>query len=201
MNEMIPRAEKLRRMYACDTSANGLFITGVITTGIYCLPSCPARKPKAENVRFFAYEHEARAVGLRPCKRCKPDQFYAGIDPEREKLLEVLNILQHDPANIKSIAEMARRVGIGQSKLYEIVERYFKTTPGELIHAYRIQRARHLLVNLDLGIAAIAFETGYESLSAFYKRFKQKTGLTPHGYRKRALDQEGRSRDGVSDCV
>ena len=172
-------------MYACDESANGLFITGVVTTGIYCLPSCPARKPKAGNVRFFGFEAEAIAAGLRPCKRCRPDAYYAGIDADRENLVFALRQLQLNPASINSIPEMADRVGVGQSKLYEIVERYHKTTPAALMHAYRIQRARDLLEAGEMGIATVAFEVGYASLSSFYNRFKKGTGMTPHVYREK----------------
>src|SRR5712671_62953 len=64
----------LQRDQACD----GKFLTGVLTTGIYCLPSCPARRPKRENVRFFRTPDEARESGLRPCHRCRPDWFYRG---------------------------------------------------------------------------------------------------------------------------
>ena len=59
------------RILAKDASFNGRILTGVLTTGIYCLPSCPARKPMAVNVRFFEDESAAREAGLRPCKRCR----------------------------------------------------------------------------------------------------------------------------------
>src|ERR1700730_2208706 len=59
---------------------NGRFLIGVLTTGIYCLPSCPARPPKPENVRLFTSEAEAKAAGLRACKRCRPDLYYRGED-------------------------------------------------------------------------------------------------------------------------
>jgi AraC family transcriptional regulator of adaptative response/methylated-DNA-[protein]-cysteine methyltransferase len=58
---------------ARDRSADGRFVTGVLTTGIYCRPSCPARHPKRPNVRFFADGAQARAAGLRACLRCRPD--------------------------------------------------------------------------------------------------------------------------------
>ena len=62
-----------RAVMARDRSADGRFVTGVLSTGIYCRPSCAARHPKRENVRFFASGEEARAAGLRPCRRCLPD--------------------------------------------------------------------------------------------------------------------------------
>src|SRR5947199_10551478 len=59
---------------------DGKFIIGVLTTGIYCLPSCAARPPKPQNVRLFATEGQAKAAGLRACKRCRPDLYYKGED-------------------------------------------------------------------------------------------------------------------------
>ena len=69
------------RMLESDASCNGRFFTGVLTTGIYCLPACKARKPKRENVKFFPTSEAARAAGLRPCKKCHPDDFARGADP------------------------------------------------------------------------------------------------------------------------
>lgn len=188
MTEILTRSEKLKRMYTCDSSADGLFITGVLTTKIYCLPSCPARKPKAENVRFFRNELEAKSSGLRACKRCKPDEYYAGINPDRELLSELLGEFERNPASIKSIAEIVNQAGISQTKLYNLIEQYYHTTPGVLIHKYRIQAAKHLLADHKMSVPAVAFEVGYESVSAFYSRFKQFAQTTPGDYRKRVIE-------------
>ena len=166
-------------MYASDPAADGLFVTGVLTTGIYCLPSCPARKPKAENVVFFETEDEALGAGLRPCKRCHPDQFYAGQDPDRERLSAALSVLKRDPCTIPNVAALADRVKVGLSKLHALTRRYADTTPGELIHASRIGAAKRILRSGKTGATATAFAVGYESVSAFYERFKEATGLTP----------------------
>ncbi|RPH57383.1 endolytic transglycosylase MltG [bacterium] len=81
---MLARDTMIDRMLASDRAYDGRFLTGVLTTGIYCLPSCRARKPKPDNVRFFPTVEEARKAGLRPCKRCRPDDYYARRDPDRE---------------------------------------------------------------------------------------------------------------------
>lgn len=171
--------EMLARMYASDPSADGLFVTGVLTTGIYCLPSCPARKPKAENVEFFATEGEAHEASLRPCKRCRPHQFYAGKDPDHERLLAALSILERDPFAFPNVAALADRVGVGLSKLHTLTRHYADTTPGELIHTSRIGAAKSLLRSGEANATETAFAVGYESVSAFYERFKRATGLTP----------------------
>lgn len=181
---MLTRNEKLQRMYACDQTSDGTFITGVLTTGIYCLPSCPARKPKAQNVRFFDVEDEAINAGLRACKRCKPDLYYAGVNPDQTTLLALIAQLKEAPSSINNIASMAAHANMGLSKLYEVVDRFYKTTPGELMHTYRIAFAQQQLRNQKTNIVEIAFDAGYESVSAFYDRFKRTTGLTPAAYRK-----------------
>lgn len=178
------RTEMLDRMYSRDAGADGLFITGVITTGIYCLPSCTARKPKAKNVHFFNTENEAQQAGLRACKRCRPDYFYANVDPEQDRLSAVLTILQHDPASVKDVSSLANLAGIGLSKLYHLAERYKGTTPGKLIHQYRIEHAKHLFATNDMSVTQTAFEVGYNSVSAFYEQFKISTGQAPGAYQK-----------------
>lgn len=177
--------EMLARMYASDASANGLFVTGVLTTGIYCLPSCSARKPKAENVEFFATEAAAREAGLRACKRCRPDQFYAGQDPDLERLSAAMTELLRDPLAIPDVTVLASRVGVGFSKLHVLVRRHALTTPGGLIHRSRIEAAKRLLSADEVGATEAAFAVGYESVSAFYEQFKRATGLTPGAFARR----------------
>src|SRR5918993_5314472 len=74
------------RLLASDADYDGRFFTGVLTTGIYCLPACKARKPKPGNVKFFPTCEAARAAGLRPCKKCHPDDFARGADPVLEDI-------------------------------------------------------------------------------------------------------------------
>ncbi|HET6765421.1 MAG TPA: Ada metal-binding domain-containing protein, partial [Longimicrobiaceae bacterium] len=95
---MPPHDEMLQRFYARDRTADGEFVTGVLTTGIYCLPSCAARKPLPENVRFFAAEDDARQAGLRACRRCRPDNFYREYDPDLHLLDTLVAQVQRGPA-------------------------------------------------------------------------------------------------------
>ncbi|MEO1084309.1 MAG: Ada metal-binding domain-containing protein [Acidobacteriota bacterium] len=172
----------LRRMYAADVSADGLFITGVLSTGIYCLPSCAARKPKAQNVRFFPDEEHAKEAGLRACKRCRPDAFYAGRDPDHELLQALVRRLRREPAAFATVADLADAGGVGLSKLHGLVQRHLQTTPAELMHRHRIHKARELLRAGGLGATDVAFAVGYSSVSAFYRRFKLETGTTPGAF-------------------
>ena len=78
----LPKPFSWDRAEARSGKFNGKFLIGVHTTGIYCLPSCTARQPKAENVLLYRSEEEAKAAGLRACKRCRPDLFYRGEDED-----------------------------------------------------------------------------------------------------------------------
>src|SRR5690606_449038 len=80
MRRMLPQPYSWDRTAARAGRFDGKFLVGVLSTGIYCLPSCPARPPKPANVRVLRNEAEALAAGLRACKRCRPDLFYRGED-------------------------------------------------------------------------------------------------------------------------
>ncbi|MCH9646631.1 MAG: helix-turn-helix domain-containing protein [Deltaproteobacteria bacterium] len=186
-------------MMARDASADGLFVTGVLTTGIYCLPSCPARKPKAENVTFFATEREAQGAGLRACKRCRPDDFYQGRDSDLENFRSALEALKADPGAFSNVAALAAQAQVGLSKLHEVALRCTETTPGELIHRARIRRAMDLLEAGEVSATEAAFAVGYGSVSAFYERFKRQTGFTPGAFARREASSGKIDRDAMAD--
>src|SRR5438105_9926046 len=97
------------RMLESDASCNGRFFTGVLTTGIYCLPACKARKPKPGNVKFFPTCEAARAAGLRPCKKCHPDDFARGADPVLEDIEMLVAEIRAHPARFAHERGFPRR--------------------------------------------------------------------------------------------
>jgi AraC family transcriptional regulator of adaptative response / DNA-3-methyladenine glycosylase II len=94
----LTNATMYARVLASDASYNGRFFFGVTSTGIYCLPACKARKPRPENVRFFPTCEAARASGLRPCRKCHPDDFARGADPVLESIETLVAEMRADPA-------------------------------------------------------------------------------------------------------
>lgn len=174
----------LDRLMASDSRYDGVFITGVLSTGIYCLPSCKARKPNPENVQFFATIEEARSVGLRACKKCRPDDFFAGLDPDRDRLEEIVRRLESSPQTMVSITDMAAELGTGSSKLFLASKKHFHATPGELLTRSRVFAASRLLLTTDRSVSEIAFDVGFESLSTFYDHFGRLVGMKPAAYRK-----------------
>jgi AraC family transcriptional regulator, regulatory protein of adaptative response / DNA-3-methyladenine glycosylase II len=171
------------RILAKDGSFDGRVLTGVLTTGIYCLPSCPARKPLAENVRFFEEEEEARAAGLRPCKRCHPDAFYRGDDADLDRLEAAMGQALADPAAFPDVEALAGAARVGGTKLKALFRLHAHQQPAAFLQRIRIQSACARLQEGEADLAGLAFEAGYGSLSGFHEAFRRQTGLSPGGYR------------------
>jgi AraC family transcriptional regulator of adaptative response / DNA-3-methyladenine glycosylase II len=171
------------RILAKDASFNGRVLTGVLTTGIYCLPSCTARKPLAINVRFFQDEAAAQAAGLRPCKRCKPDAFYRGEDGDLLRLEAVMAQVAADPRGFSEVDALAEAVGVGVTKLKDLFRDHAHAQPAAFLQRVRIQAACARLAAGQGDLADLAFDSGYESASGFHEAFRRQTGLSPGAYR------------------
>ncbi|HVS52619.1 MAG TPA: Ada metal-binding domain-containing protein [Opitutaceae bacterium] len=176
-------ATMFRRVLESDASCNGRFFTGVLTTGIYCLPSCKARKPRPENVRFFPTVEAARAAGLRPCKKCHPDDFARGADPILEDIETVVAEIRATPEKFSDARAIVRRSGFGATRLFELFRQHYHTTPADLLVRARIDAAKQKLLASRAGLAAISADVGFESLSVFHEQFRRLNGLTPGAYR------------------
>jgi AraC family transcriptional regulator of adaptative response / DNA-3-methyladenine glycosylase II len=176
--------EMRRRWDRRDPDANGRFLVGVVTTGVYCLPSCPARRPKPENVRFFPVPGEAEAAGLRPCKRCRPDLFYAGRDPDRERVEALLAEIRRAPGDFPDAASLAAAAGVGMTKLARLTRLHAHASPLALLQRARVEWASSELLGGDRKSLDIGLDAGYESASAFHEAFRRLTGMTPGAYRR-----------------
>ncbi len=171
------------RLLAGDATWNGRFFTGVLTTGIYCLPSCKARKPKSENVRFFATCEAAREAGLRACKKCHPDDYARGADPVLETIEEVVSELRSHPENFSDARAVIRRTGFGNTRAFELFRQHYHRTPADLLLRARLAAAKSKLIVSDSTVSEIAYAVGFESLSGFHDNFQRLNGLTPKSYR------------------
>jgi len=163
-----------------DPQYEGLFFAGIKTTGIFCRPTCRARKPKKENVEFFSTSKEAMANGYRPCKICRPLEY-----PD-ETIREIKNILREietNPSSKITDYELSKR-GIAPSK----VRRWFLKNHGMTFHAYqRMLRINNALRSIKKGDKVIeaVFDSGYDSLSGFQHTFKKTTTGNPSEIRDR----------------
>ncbi len=180
----LDRQFMMDRIMESDAAYDRVFVTGVLSTGIYCLPSCRARKPKPENVQFFSDIQSARNAGLRACKKCRPDEFYAGIDLELEQLEACVARLRLNSSEFKSVDQLADQLGMSSSKLYVLFKKHFHSTPGDYCTRLRVESSCVQLLNSEVAVSDIALDVGFESLSTFYEHFGKQTGMTPSAYRK-----------------
>lgn len=178
------REEMLSLLGKRDASYNGKYIIGVLSTGIYCLPSCSARTPKPENVQFFASGAEAEAAGLRPCKRCRPDEWERGEDRELEHLEAVVAAVRRIPPRYSCVPEIGEALAVGTTKLHELFRTHYQATPGEILLQAKLECAKSKLTQTTDGIAEIAYESGFESLSVFNENFRRRQCLTPSEFRR-----------------
>jgi len=165
-----------------DSRFEGIFVVGVKTTGIFCRPTCSARKPKQENVEFFGTAREALLHGYRPCKICNPLGYKGEIPDWLRPLVDEINAKPGIRFKDRDLKQ--RRIEPSR------VRRWFKKHHGMTFQAYlRTLRIGQAFGRIQYGEKAIeaAFESGYESLSGFTESFKKTTGFSPHTSRKRQL--------------
>jgi AraC family transcriptional regulator, regulatory protein of adaptative response / methylated-DNA-[protein]-cysteine methyltransferase len=162
---------------AKDRRFDGRFVTGVLTTGIYCRPSCPARPPKRENVRFFPDAAAAREAGLRACKRCSPDDVSRD---ERAVLaaIEAIKASEEPPA----LAGLAADSGYSVAHFQRLFTRATGLSPASYSRALRRERAGEALSGGGRVTDAI-YEAGYSGPSRFYADNDGRLGMTPSAWR------------------
>ena len=177
-------ARMYEKFVAGDAAFNGRFFTGVVTTGIYCLPSCKARKPRRENVRFFPSCEAARTAGFRACRKCHPDDFARGADPVLDSVEALVAEIRTHPAAFRDARAIVRRSGFGVTRVFELFRQHYHTTPADLLLRARLAAAQQQLLATSAPLAEIAFGVGFESLSSFHDNFRRLNGLTPASYRE-----------------
>lgn len=162
---------------AKDRRFDGHFITGVHSTGIYCRPSCPARPPKRENVRFYANCIEAEAAGLRACKRCAPDRQ---SNDEAAVLAAIDEIRSHADV-VPTLDELARVTGYSAAHFQRLFKRSTGLSPAAYARALREERAREALSG-EASVTDAIYAAGYSAPSRFYDGQKGKMGMAPSAW-------------------
>ncbi len=161
-----------------DRQMDGRFVTGVLTTGIYCRPSCAARHPRRENVRFFPDGAAARAAGLRACRRCLPDE----VGREAEALERVFRHLARDPEEKASLKMLADIAGYSPFHFHRLFKRATGVTPAAFIRNLRGRRQQAALEG-EGRITDAIYEAGYSGPGRFYADAKGRLGMTPSAWR------------------
>lgn len=160
-----------------DRGWDGRVIGAVKTTNIYCKPSCPAKRPKRENVEFFATGEEARAAGYRACMRCKPDEV--GRDRQAVgKAIKLIEAAEEAP----SLGDLSVAVGYAPHHFQRIFTRDLGVSPAGYWRGLRAKRVAEALGETEQVTKAI-YEAGYSGPSRFYADAKDRLGMTPSAWR------------------
>lgn len=175
MQRELPPPEEMHDAFRRrDAAFEGVFLAAVRTTGIFCRPSCPARRPAPENVEFFASAREALLGGYRACRRCRP---LAADGDAPEWLAPLVEDVERAPDARWTDADLVAR-GLDPSG----VRRWFRRRHAMTFHAFhRARRVGRALARLRDGapVATTALEAGFESQSGFHEAFRRLTGQSP----------------------
>ena len=175
-----------RALLSRDARFDGTFFVGVSTTGIYCRPICPSRRPKPEHCRFFPSAASAESEGFRPCLRCRPESApgNASVDHTERLALSFAMVIREGPGESGSAEELAARLGISARHLRRVFVRTFGVSPARFIRTERLLLSRQLLMGSSLSILDVALASGFGSVRRFNEIFRASFGTTPGDLRK-----------------
>lgn len=175
-----------RAVASRDRRFDGRFVLGVTSTGIYCRPSCPARTPKPENVRYFALPAAAVAAGFRACRRCRPDQV-----PARPHLLDdtglverALTLIAQGAVDEGGVAGLAGRLAVSERHLHRLLVASVGAGALALAQARRAQAARTLLEQTRLSVTDVAYASGFGSVRQLNDVVRAEYGASPTELRR-----------------
>ncbi len=180
-----------------DAAAEGRFWFAVVTTGVYCRPTCRSRTPRRENVRFFDTPAAAEAAGFRPCKRCQPQQAQPAIELEHAAAVEQACALIRNADPAPSLAMLAAAVGMSPYHFQRVFKAHTGVSPKQYAMTVRRQRAAATL-QAPGSVTAAIYDAGYTSGGHFYAESAAAIGMTPTAYRRGAAGET--IRFGVAAC-
>lgn len=186
--------QRWQAVLAREVSQDGLFFYAVASTGIYCRPSCPSRRPKREHVSFYTTPAAAEQAGFRPCKRCHPER--ESLQAQHQQLVaQACRLLAADeeagqglnsPGSNSpglSLETLAGQVGVSKFHLHRLFKRHIGMTPKAYASALRMQKLRQVL-NEQQSVTQALFEAGFNASSRFYAQAEQALGMLPKHYRR-----------------
>jgi len=166
-----------------DAALDSHFVYAVTTTGIFCRPTCPSRRPHRENVLFFSSATVAAAAGYRPCRRCNPGRA-TDQDVPAQRIVEACRLIE-TAESMPSLAELARHAGLSSSHFHRLFAATTGLTPKAYGHAVRSGRLRQHLRQAGTVTAAM-LDAGYAASSSFYAKAQEALGMAPSDYRRGA---------------
>jgi AraC family transcriptional regulator, regulatory protein of adaptative response / methylated-DNA-[protein]-cysteine methyltransferase len=181
-------ARRWQAVLARDSGMDSAFVYAVRSTGIYCRPSCPSRRPRREQVAFFRQPSNAEKAGFRACLRCKPATNGNGaqsVDTRAVAQLcrEIEEQIARDPERALKLADLAERAGISSHQVHRLFRKMIGITPRQFADALRLRRLKGRLQRGD-SVTAALYDAGYGSASRLYEYANAQLGMTPATYRQ-----------------
>ena len=175
-----------RARLARDTRFDGQFFVGVLTTGIYCRPICPAVAPKSENISFYPSAAAASEAGFRPCLRCRPEcapgtPAWSGSSTTVRRGLKLIAGGALDDGDVEQLSD---RLGVTSRHLRRLFTKHLGASPLAVAHTQRLHFAKRLIDETPLSMSHISSAAGYGSIRRFNDTFKKTYGRTPRELRK-----------------
>ena len=159
-----------------DRQSDGSFVYGVLTTGVYCHPSCGSRRPRRENVRFFTTGEDARRAGLRPCRKCHPDT------PREQGIVHrVSEYIRTHLDDRLDLAVLAKVAGVSPFALHRRFKSELGISPRQLVESCRLGTLKNGLKK-GANVTRAMMDAGYSSSSRFYEQAQPKLGMAPRQY-------------------
>ncbi len=173
---------RLRR----DAEYDGLFFTGVKTTGIYCRPVCPVKPALTRNVVYFPSAPAAERAGFRPCLRCRPETapFCPAWKGSKSTVERALKLIDDGVLDNETVDQLAERLGVGTRHLSRLFQRHIGASPLQAAKTFRVQRAKRLINESSLPMTEIAFRSGFKSVRRFNAVFLELYGRSPSKMRR-----------------
>lgn len=196
MRDAVPNAADnvaWRAVAERDASADGRVFYAVTSTGVYCRPSCPSRRPRRENVRFFSAPADAERAGFRACRRCRPDDVsraQASVSRAREILDRHA---ERGGEGSVPLAELAAAVDMSRFHLQRVFQAQLGLSPARYLRAQRAERLKQRLRTGET-VSRATFEAGLGSSSRAYELADSQLGMTPATYRRGGRGEEIRYR-------
>ena len=174
-----------------DAAYDGVFFTGVKSTGIYCRPVCRVRKPLAKNVEFFPSAAAAPAAGYRPCLRCRPETapFSPAWNGTKTTVWRALKLINAGELDNSTVDELCDRLGIGSRHLSRLFQEHLGATPTQVAQTCRVHRAKRLLSDTKKPMTQVALEAGFSSIRRFNTVMQEVYGRSPSDLRQRSRKQ------------
>lgn len=187
-----------RRVLSRDASADGDFVYAVQSTGVYCRPGCPSRRPTRRNVRFFATCEEAETAGFRACLRCRPAQRDARSDPHAEAVTRAAQMLRERAGESISTDALAQAVGLSRFALQRGFQRVLGVSPSEFARAQRRELFRDEVRNASGSVTDAIYAAGFGSSSRLYENSETALGMQPSKMKAHGAGETVRWSTGAS---